>query len=401
MDGDSESIAGGRQMQRLVFWTVAILVSAAWTGNAAAQSSCGTAGMNGTTLNSGDQCRQSDGRRQFSMMDGTQACTSRLWDCEEGYSLDLGNGNMLSGMRIAFDAGAIFTAPKPVGLLETGTPVTTPAYLTDVAYSGFKVGIGLNADLHTEWFTPMDLGVELEYGQLTGRGTGGSKSFAVLGVPSVGLINGAYVGAATTVNSTDITINRTWAALDKNLEVPFAEGTHDLFGLDTQYTAYGLVGTRFGGLSERQRIDILTTAGTVAYDTTLSGGLIGAYLGLGVDKSIALSDDLSLDLSTSFAAGLDFHNYRVTDSVSGTFGSSLTASTNSFDAPFTIPTFKLGTGAYVGTKNWRFGASTAVSVGYYPTFEVMRPISNQPSTPKVVYSSPTAWEILIGANARF
>lgn len=337
--------------------------------------------------------RVSGGARYESVLDSTNKlpCKPKPANCGD-VDLQIGDKLMFSNTRLNLDPGFIQSLPSPVGLLEAGSPLRIPAYFTDVKYSGFKLGFGVDTTLTYDDFVPLDLGVKVEFGQFTGRGSSGSQSFTNLGVPSVGLISGVTLGSGT-VSSTDITYDRTFGGLDKQLKVPLVVGEVEMWGMDERFVGYGIVGTRIGAIGETQRTSIATGNGTVLYDSRLSGGYFGAYLGLGMDKSIDLPDsDLMLGGNLSLTGGFDMHRYRVTDSVGGTalVGN---ASTNTYDVYDTVPTLRLGGGLSIGQKNWSAGINAAVSAGYYPSLNLIRPISNQPATPTLDIGSMVGAEL--------
>jgi hypothetical protein len=362
---------------------------------------CDSLGLSGLTISADNNCLRIEGGVNYDFDFGERPnCPTPATNCG-GSSLDFGNGMMLSGFRLTTEGGLTFSAPSPLGLLETGSPtVTTPAYDTDVYYSGFKVGVGLDARLHTDWFTPMDLGVDLSFGQLTGKGNGGSVDFTDgLGVPSVGLIDGAWAPGNQWVSDTDILINRTFGTLDKSAKIPLFGGQHQFGMHDTVYTGYGIVGSRFGMLRETQDIDIVTSQGTVTYDTTLNGGFGGMYLGLGIDKAMLLpNSDLILAMSFFLTGGFDYHHYSITDSVGGTFAA---PSTNTFTSSDTVPTVRIGGDVSVGKNGFQAGIGGSVNWGVDPALHVIRPISNVNTTPYVDVTQLMSAEVHAGFRVRF
>lgn len=323
-------------------------------------------------------------------------------DCDD-YSWVLGDLVRFSNFRVNLDPGFIFTAPDSIGLLESGLPVTTvPGYTLPVSYTGFKLGVGVETQMRFDGFVPMDLGLDFEFGQMTGKGHEGARTGSY-GIPSVGLINGSGVGAVPSIDSTDYTTSRTYGGFDKQLHVPLFGGQHEWMGYDSAYVGYVIAGTRFGALNETQQTRIVIPGSTISYDTAYSGGYAGGYLGLGLDKSMQMpGSDLMIGGHASLTAGLDMHRYHATASVTG---GGVVPSTSTYDVSDWVPTVKLGGGLSISKDGWANGWSVgfdgSVSSGYYPTLQTQHSVSNVHLTPGFNVSGVVTGEVSASLRLRF
>lgn len=343
-----------------------------FAGEATALDVCDALGLSGLTISSDDQTLNIAGGVQYEFRWGDYRGDPPDADCYDD-EWDVGNLVRFSNMRVKLDPGFLFTAPDPVGLLESGAPAAVPGYTVPVNYSGFKLGVGLDTRMTFDGFVPMDLSLGFEFGQMTGRGHEGLRTGSY-GIPSVGLIDGSGVGTVTQIDSSDLTYNRTFGGFDKQVHMPLFGGEHEWMGYDTAYVGYLIGGTRIGMINETQQTRLLTNAGTLNYDTTYNGGYAGAYLGLGIDKSMQMpGSDLMIGGHASLTGGFDMHRYRATASVGGT---AVAPSTNTYDVSDWVPTVKLGGGLSLGKDGWLAGIDAAVSSGYYPTLRTQHSASN-------------------------
>lgn len=346
--------------------TIALLAT-----DARALDTCDALGLSGLTISS-DEPLQISGGVNYEFRWGDYR-----GDPPDDYCYDdeweLASLVRFSNMRVRLDPGFLLTAPDPIGLLESGAPAMVPGYTLPMNYSGFKLGVGIDTRMQFDGFVPMDLGLGFEFGQITGRGQEGLRTGSY-GIPSVGVVIGSPVGTITTISSTDAAFSRTFGGFDKQVHMPLFGGEHEWMGYDTAYVGYLIGGTRFGMLNETQQTRLVTNVGTLNYDTTYNGGYAGAYLGLGMDKSMQMpGSDLMIGAHASLTGGFDMHHYRATASIGGT---AIGASTNTYDVSDWVPTLKLGGGLSIGKDGWLAGIDAAVSSGYYPTLRTQHSVSN-------------------------
>jgi len=379
-----------------------MLFCAGGVTNAYALDVCDALGLSGLTISSDDRPLTISGGVDYEFRWGDyQRGSMPADDCDEE-EWELANLVRFSKLRVNLDPGFIFTAPDSIGLLESGAPATVPGYTLPVSYTGFKFGVGIETQMRFDSFVPMDLGLDFEFGQLTGKGHEGARAGSY-GIPSVGLIDGSGVGAVPSIDSTDYTTSRTYGGFDKQLHVPLFGGQHEWMGYDSAYVGYAIAGTRFGALNETQQTRIAIPGSTISYDTAYSGGYAGGYLGLGMDKSMQMpGSDLMIGGHASLTAGLDMHRYHATASVSG---GGVVPSTNTYDVSDWVPTVKLGGGLSISKDGWASGWSVgfdgSVSSGYYPTLQTQHSVSNVHLTPGFNVFGVVTGEVSASLRLRF
>lgn len=300
-----------------------------------------------------------------------------------------------SDVRVNIDPGFTFTAPYQLGFLESnfGSGYETPALNLDVNTSGFKIGANIEYKLHWDRFMPIGGWAGFEFGQLHSTGSAQNVSFpGGLGAPNTGNgMNQGFLFGTTTLDSADLTIDRTFASLDKGMALPLGFGQFDIgngIGTTIDWNTRLLLGLRGGFLSEHQLFTATSGAHNAQYDTNINGGFVGGYAGLGLGKGFDLPNS-DLRVSEDFSLALGFSHYRlnIDDQLSGTNAGGSQNSSANYSVGATIPTLKLGTSIGVGNENFKVGVSGSVSTGTNPPIEIRRPVSSMLSLSDIILLS--------------
>ena len=86
--------------------------------------------------------------------------------------------------------------------------------------SGYRIGLGLDATLSIDKFSPLKVSTGFEYGQLSGTGTASDVMLPNFGVTSVGVTPGVFVNSPTDVLNANFMIDRSFAALSAHADPP-------------------------------------------------------------------------------------------------------------------------------------------------------------------------------------
>lgn len=380
------------------------------SANALAETSldvCDALGLSGLTIDSDTNTLQIRGGVQYEYalgdeddappLRGPRAAGAGAGE-ECGRNIWLNDQLMFSNIRLSLNPGFIISAPGGFGLLEhnTGGGFTTPGYEVPVTYQGFKANFGIEAQVNYSGFTPFDFGTNLEFGQINGKGTTGSVT--ITGSP--GIPGGPGGGSLTNnpVLSTTIDTSRTFGGFGMEARIPFRGEVGSHGDINYAYTTYFIVGDRIGAISETQKIRIVTSSDSVAYDTAYGGGYFGLYGGVGLDKTIKLpNNDMYFGVNANLTAGFDAHAYQLTDDVDI---SGATSSTTNSGVSF-IPTAKLGGGVYLGSDTLFFGIDTGISTGLYPAINVDRGLSAAPKDPTAILTNFFNYELSASIKGRY
>lgn len=307
----------------------------------------------------------------FFYIPGTETC------------LRIGDDLVLSDMRYDLNPRIGFYSPFQRDFLETNGGATNPALTLNVPSAGFELGFNLGAKIEYGKFRPLDGDLNLSVGYQTGSASITDMSFPTgVGAPNTGGgVIGAYEGGPRSLTA-EFDFNRTFASLDKRFGIPLGEGELDLGNgfpsIDWRSSAY--FGGRGGVLNQNEVFAGETDTGsTVRYDTSIIGGFLGAYAGLGLDKAMDIpGSEFMLLENFHVAAGFNHYSLRTTDTLTATGGlvpngtQSNTVMTNHL-----VPTLDFGAGIGLGKKdgmqfNLDFGATTGVN----PPIGIKRPTSN-------------------------
>jgi hypothetical protein len=337
-----------------------------------------------------------------------------------GYTIRLTDNIAFSGIGVHLDTGYVMTAPFQRGFLasEVGGTLVNPAFTVDYSMSGYRVGLGLDARLSIDGFSPLKVSTGFEYGMMSGTGTASDVMLSNFGVTSVGVMPGVFANWPTDVLDLNFMVDRSFAALNSRVAFPLVRGRYDFENgvgdafSHLDYEIYGLVGKRLGFLNQTE--DTLINTSTPAfgmnrlsqinYDTRFNGMFAGAQLGLGLDKSSPLEGDLAIQESFSALMGYDIYGFRITDSVdaSGLGGALNHSSTNTFDVTAGVPTLELMASVGLGNGKWYAGVKGGFAAGLHPELDYNRPDSVAPATPvQPTLSLKPGWSSQVSADFHF
>lgn len=318
-----------------------------------------------------------------------------------------------SGIQLNIDPGVTFTAPYIRSYLESdlGSGLETNVLDLDVASSGFKLGLGFDAKLHYQNFQPFDVRYNVEFGSSHGTGSVENVPFANdIGLPNVGngMDIGDYAGGPHNVDWANLTVDRTFASIDKGLGIPLTGGQFDLGvgdGIGVNWDLDAILGVRAGYQTEMQRFKAQISNGAVSdveYNTDIMGGFFGAYAGLGLDKTFDLPNtNFDLVEEINFAVGLAHYSFNVHDQLEASGGLNASQSHDG-SVSGTIPTFALGKGLGIDTGNFTASVGGAIEYGYNVGVSLDRPISNDLMTSVRYNLEPQIdWSVHLKTNFRF